>query len=80
MNKSLIIFVILIFFSTPAFAQSNGGDMFIQLLPLLLILTVSVFIYKKVEKRKKTRDDKEQLLLDDIETRLKILENKKDSL
>ena len=80
MNKSLIIFVILIFFSTPAFAQSNGGDMFIQLLPLLLILTVSVFIYKKVEKRKKTRDDKEQLLLDDIESRLKILENKKDSL
>ncbi len=80
MNKSLIIFVILIFFSTPAFAQSNGGEMFIQLLPLILVLIVSVFIYKRVENRKKIRDEKEQSLLDDIESRLKHLENKKDSL
>ena len=38
------------------------------------------FIFRKVNKSKKIKEKKEKEILDDIESRLKNLENEKDSL
>jgi hypothetical protein len=37
MKKTLTMGIILTLFSTPAFAQSDGGDMFTSFIPLILI-------------------------------------------
>jgi hypothetical protein len=80
MKKTLTIGIILTLFSTPSFAQSGGGDMFTSFLPLILICAVMFFIFRKVNKSKKIKEKKEKEILDDIESRLKNLENEKDSL
>ena len=80
MKNILTIGMILTLFPTRAFAQSGGGDFFVQLLPLILVGTVGFFIFRQVNKNSKIKRQKEQEILDDIDSRLKILENKQDSL
>ena len=84
MNKTVTIGIILTLNSTPAFAQSSilgeFGQALASMLPLILVGVVIFFIFRKVNKSKKIKEQKEQELLDGIESRLKNLENEKDSL
>jgi len=79
MNKTVTIGIILTLNSTPAFAQSGGFEVFTSFLPLILICAVIFFIFRKVNKNRKIKEQKELEILDDIESRLENLENKKDS-
>ena len=84
MNKTITIGIILTLNSTPAFAQSSilgeFGQALASMLPLILVGVVIFFIFRKVNKNKKIKEQKELEILDDIESRLKHLENKEDSL
>ena len=80
MSKLLMIAIILTSFSTPAFAQSGGFGGLESLLPLILIGGVAFFIIRKVNKKSELKEQKEKEILDEIDSRLKKLENKEDSL
>jgi hypothetical protein len=80
-KEPLFIASVLTFFSTPAFAQSAGGGFdLLGLLPLVLIGTIIFFIVRTARKRTKIKEKNEKVILDGIESRLKNLENNKDSI
>jgi hypothetical protein len=80
MKTVLTIGMTLTLFSTHTFAQSDADQEFASFAPLLLLVIIGVFIFWKANKNKKIKEQREQEILDDIDTRLKILENKQDSL
>jgi len=48
-------------------------------IPLILILGISFFVYRRVNKNTKIENNKEKEILDNIENKLRNLEKKKDS-
>ena len=66
MTKFLMITTILTVFSAPAFAQSSFlgevGQALVSYIPLILVCTIVFFIFRKVNKKRKIKEQKEQRL------------------
>jgi cbb3-type cytochrome oxidase subunit 3 len=77
MTKSLIIATILTVFSTPAFAQSGDSDVFVSLLPLILILGLYYLFWRRQRKKQTESAELLEQRFIEIENRLDVIERSK---